>query len=202
MKFPDVFTPDQARVVAELSRRDFEERRSGIREDISLKAVAPEVAELLYNLIVQKSAKKIVEFGTSHGYSTLYLAAAAEKTDGHVHTVDVMPEKTALASSHLAAANLLRRVTLTTSDGADFISSLPDGIDFVLVDVPLTNFMPAFEALRGRIATGGLIFVDGGPDGYFETGNAKEFKTMLAEAPDFLVSVLPVRKQQLLWVKL
>ena len=91
MKFPSVFTASQIDVLTDLHERDSQERRDGIREASSLKALAPAVAQLLHLLVLHKGAKRIVEFGTSHGYSTIHLAAAADRTDGHVYTVDAMP---------------------------------------------------------------------------------------------------------------
>jgi len=64
VKFPSLFTPAQIGVLADLHERDSRERREGIREESSLKALAPSVAQFLYLLIVQKSARTIVEFGT------------------------------------------------------------------------------------------------------------------------------------------
>lgn len=198
---PSTLTPAQARVAAGLHRRDAEERRDGIREPGSLMALAPAVAELLTVLILAKDAKTIVEFGTSHGYSTIHLAAAAERTGGHVYTVDAMPEKTTLARENLEAAGLAERVTLATSDGADFVATLPESIDFVLVDYAIPAFTPAFAPLRRRLAPGCLLFVDGGPDGYWESEAAAGFLRLLAEDPSLLVTILPMHKEQLIAVK-
>lgn len=201
MKFPSVFTTAQIDVLADLHGRDSRERRDGIREALSLMAFAPAVAQLLYLLILQKCAKTIVEFGTSHGYSTIHLAAAADRTDGHVYTVDAMPEKTAFAAANLESAGLSHRVTLATSDGTDFVASLPDGIDFILVDYPIPAFAPAFGDLRSRVAPGGIIFVDGGPADYWESGAGHDFRALLEDDASFLVSILPMHKNQLIAVK-
>lgn len=202
MKFPSLFTPAQIDVLADLHERDSRERREGIREESSLKALAPAVAQLLYLLIVQKGAKTIVEFGTSHGYSTIHLAAAADKTDGRVYSVDVIPEKTAWASDNLEVAGLLHRVTLAACDGIDFIALLPDGIDFVLVDYGIPAFAPAFDALRDKTALGCVIFVDGGPEGYWESEAVAGFKALLEDDPAFVVSILPMQKDQLIAVRI
>ena len=201
MKFPTVFTTAQIDVLADLHERDRQERRTGIREALSLKALGPSVAQLLYLLILQKGAKTIVEFGTSHGYSTIHLAAAADRTGGRVYTVDSIPEKTAFAAKNLEAAGLLHRVTLITSDGTDFVASLPDGIDFILVDYGIPAFAPAFDSLRDRIAPGCLFFVDGGPEGFWQSDAVRGFRTLLEDDPSFLVSILPMHKDHLIAVR-
>jgi predicted O-methyltransferase YrrM len=154
MNFPGVFSDAQVRILTDLHERDSQERRQGIREALSLKALSPAVAQLLYLLILQKSAKTIVEFGASHGYSTIHLAAA-----------------------------------------------LPDGIDFVLVDYGLPAFAPAFDKLRDRLVPGCIIFIDGGPDGWWEADDVRSFKTLLENDPAFVVSILPMHKQQLIAVR-
>lgn len=198
MRFRDAYTSAQLAVLDDLEARDEQECRAGIREPSSLKAIAPAVARLLYILVLQRHVKTIVEFGTSHGYSTIHLAAAAERTGGHVHTVDILPEKTAQARSNLERAGLRHRVSLATSDGTAFAADLPDRIDFVLVDYGIPAFMPAFERLRAKMASDCLLFVDGGPDGYWESEQARGFRRLLEEDPDFIVSVLPMHKEQLI----
>jgi predicted O-methyltransferase YrrM len=68
--------------------------------------VEPETAELLGVLIRAVGARRILELGTSNGYSTIWLADAAQVTGGRVLSVDVDPGRTELAQSNLAAMGL------------------------------------------------------------------------------------------------
>ena len=52
------------------------------RRDEFLLAVGPEVGRLLHALIIGRGAKRILELGTSYGYSTAFLADAARETGG------------------------------------------------------------------------------------------------------------------------
>lgn len=201
MHFPALFTPSQQALLDDLQARDSRERDAGLRNPMALKALSPAVAQLLHLLIVQKQARTIVEFGTSHGYSTIHLAHAASITDGHVYTVEAIAEKSALAAKNLRDADLADRVTLTASDGQEFAHHLPDGIDFVLVDYGVGAFAPAFDALRPRMAPGCLMFFDGGVEGYWDFDHIRPFKDRLEADPDFLVTILPMHKDQLLAVK-
>jgi len=198
MRLVDALTPAQVGVVEALHTRDQEERRAGARNDNSLKAIAPSVAKLLYFLVVTGDARVIAEFGSSHGYSTIHLAAAAERTGGHVHSVDFVPRKTAQARENLERAGLLHRVTLATADGVEFAEGLPDSLDFVLVDYGLEAFLPAFEHVQRRMAPGCLLFVDGGPEGYWRTEAAGKFRALLEGDESFLVLPLPMHKEELL----
>ncbi|MEE2900090.1 MAG: hypothetical protein VX815_16640 [Gemmatimonadota bacterium] len=83
----------------------------------------------------------------------------------------------------------------------DFLATLPDGIDFVLVDYRVREFATAFEGLRDRMAVGCLLFVDGGPAGYWERDVVRDFKAPLEDDPCFVVTVLPMHKDQLIAVR-
>lgn len=202
MRILDLLSSTQSELLANLESRDKEERQAGIREASSLKALAPSVAQLLYLLILWKNSKTIVEFGTSHGYSTIYLAAAAEYTGGHVFTVDVLPEKTQWAQQNLEAAGLLDRVTLATAEGADFVATLPHEIDLVLVDYGIAAFASAFPLLRAKIASGGLLLIDGGGPSYWSSGAGGEFRSLLERDPTFLVSILQMHREQLVAIRI
>ena len=52
------------------------------------------------------------------------------------------------------------------------------------------------------MAPGCLIFFDGGPEGYWEREDVRDFKTCLEDDASFLVSILPMHKQQLLAVRM
>lgn len=187
---------------ADQTRGDGAERRAGIRNEDSLRALAPAVAQLLYFLVVSRDARVIVEFGTSHGYSTIHLAAAAERTQGHVYFVDSVHQKTVQARANLEQAGLLHRATLETAEGIEGAARLPPAIDLVLVDYGVPTFAPAFEEVRRRMAPGCLLFVDGGAPGYWESDGVREFRALLEGDPSLLVCVLPMHKDELLAVYL
>src|SRR5271170_6224200 len=52
-------------------------------------SVSPEVGRLLYVLARASNSKSIVEFGTSFGLSTIYLACAARDNGGHVVSTEL-----------------------------------------------------------------------------------------------------------------
>jgi predicted O-methyltransferase YrrM len=198
-----LLTPAQTRVLQALKERDARERKDGSQDPLRLRAVSETVARLLYLLVIQKRARTIVEFGTSHGYSTIHLAAAAEHTGGRVYSVDAIPEKTAFARKNLKSAGLDRDVELSTSDGLDFARAVPNSIDFVFVDYGIPAFAPVFPVLRQKLTSGCLLFVDAGPPGCWETDDAsRAFKESLERSPDYIVTLLPMHKEELLAVRL
>ena len=66
------------------------------RSDEFLLAVGPATGQLMNLLIKEAKARTILELGTSHGYSTVWLAEAARATGGKVISVDVHAGKTGI----------------------------------------------------------------------------------------------------------
>ena len=64
--------------------------------------IEPESARLLSVLIRAQQARKILEIGTSTGYSTLWLANAAQSTQGQVTTIEIDAERSRQAQQHAA----------------------------------------------------------------------------------------------------
>ena len=71
-----------------------------------LRNLEPEAAELLAVLIRAARARRILEVGTSNGYSTLWLADAAAITGGHVESLDIDPRRSDQACANIARAGL------------------------------------------------------------------------------------------------
>ncbi|MEV6712443.1 class I SAM-dependent methyltransferase [Lentzea sp. NPDC051208] len=73
--------------------------------------------ELLYGLVRSGRPETVVEFGTSFGISTLYLAAAvADNGRGHVYGTEMSAVKVAAARKNLDEAGLGGVVTILPGD--------------------------------------------------------------------------------------
>jgi predicted O-methyltransferase YrrM len=123
--------------------------------------VEPETAEMLGVLVRAKDAKRVLEIGTSNGYSTIWLADAAEATGGRVVTLEIEPARTALARENLAAAGLEARVELRTEDAGQALRAFPDGaFDLVFLDAERPAYAGYWPDLLRVLAPGGLLAID------------------------------------------
>ena len=188
MRIEDLFTPEQQALVAGLHRRDQQERQVGSTDPLRLKAVSAQVAHYLCLTAIHQQAQTLVEFGTSHGYSTLHLAAAAQRTGGRVFSLDRVPEKTAAAQVNLRQASLDHLVECYTGEGDAFIETLPERVDFVFVDFGLPAFAPMFTMLESRLVSGDFLFVDGWSkvEQWDQNPEWAAFRSRLDETADWL----------------
>ena len=90
----------------------------------------------------------MVEVGTSHGVSTLYLAAAVRDNGGGVVIgTEHEAEKAKAARANFAAAGLAEFIELREGDLRETLKSLEGPIDFVLVDIWVEMARPAMPSV-------------------------------------------------------
>ena len=98
--------------------------------------VSREQGELLYLTTRALNAKNIVEFGTSFGISTIYLAAGArDNGGGMVIGSEIEPSKHVQAEFNLNKAGLTAYSDVRLGDALETLKEVPQPIDLVLLDV-------------------------------------------------------------------
>jgi predicted O-methyltransferase YrrM len=119
-------------------------------------------ALLLAQLVRIGRFRSLCEIGTSYGFSTLHLAAAAAEHGGHVHTIDINPNKTDAARRHLRQAGLADHVTLHTGDAREVLATLrpDDPFDFAFIDAAKDQSTAYFEALCPHLARRAVLVTD------------------------------------------
>lgn len=155
------------RVLAEFERRaDEEQRRTlapgapGTNLDDLLLSVGREAGILLYLLATGAQSRRILELGTSYGYSTVWLAAAARATGGKVMSLELRDFKIEYARQALTRAGLSTRVEFHEGDCLETLKKLPGPFDFVLLDVWKDLYLPCFELLHPKLAPGAIVAAD------------------------------------------
>jgi predicted O-methyltransferase YrrM len=130
------------------------------RRDEFLLAVGPEVGRLMHALIIGRGAKRILELGTSYGYSTAFLADAARQTGGRVYTMDLVANKQKYARTQLEDAGLGAQVEWMLGDATQMLKSLEGPFDFVLLDLWKNLYMPCLELFYPKLAQNAVIVAD------------------------------------------
>ena len=161
--------PETSPMFAEMSERAGElmRSRSGHIElytqlrDYPL-PVSRETGLLLYMLARGFKARSIVEFGTSFGISTLFLAAALrDNGGGRLITTEFEPSKIARARRNLAEGGLSDLVEIRQGDALQTLSAdLPEAIDLVLLDGAKPLYGDILALLERRLSSGAFIVAD------------------------------------------
>ena len=123
--------------------------------------VEPETAELLGVLVRSMGAERVLEIGTSNGYSTIWLADAAEAVGGSVVSLEIEAERTAAALDNLTQAGVSEFVELRTQDAAEALAAFgDDAFDLVFLDAERREYASYWPDLVRVLRPRGLLVVD------------------------------------------
>jgi predicted O-methyltransferase YrrM len=125
-------------------------------------AVSRETGSLLYMLARSCHAREIVEFGTSFGISTLFLAAALrDNGGGHLITSELEPSKVAKAKRNLATGGLSDLVDIRAGDALQTLSvDLPETVNLLLLDGAKSLYTEILALVENRLKPGSLVVAD------------------------------------------
>ncbi|MBD2606581.1 O-methyltransferase [Scytonema hofmannii FACHB-248] len=123
-------------------------------------AVGPETGKFLNMLLKMQGGKRILDIGTSFGYSTLWLAEAARVNGGHVITLEYVNSKQAQAIEHIHRAGLQNVVDFKLGDAVALLETLPGPWDFVLIDLWKDLYIPCFDHIYEKLSPGAIVIAD------------------------------------------
>lgn len=133
--------------------------------------LGPDQGRLAYLLARTNKARRIIEFGTSFGVSTIYLAAAVRDNGGGVVIgSELEPGKLARARDHLREAGLDDLVDLREGDAMETLSDPGGEVDLLLLDGWKDLYIPIFEKMLPHLRPGSVVIAD----------NIRLFRTALA----------------------
>jgi predicted O-methyltransferase YrrM len=143
-------------------------RRHGVEHDAGrtdrlqrLRNVEPDTAQALSVIVKATAARRLLELGTSNGYSTVWLADAARSVGGHVVSVDVDASRSAQAAQNLNRAGLREHVELRVEDAAVSLrESAEQEWDMIFLDAERPAYAGYWPELVRALRPGGLLAVD------------------------------------------
>ncbi len=107
--------------------------------------VAPAYGRFLYQCARARRATRIVEFGTSMGISTIYLAAALRDMGG---------------GQLIGAAGLADLVDIRVGDARETLAHVDGEIDLVLLDGAFSLYLPVLKLLEPHLRGGTPILAE------------------------------------------
>lgn len=124
--------------------------------------IGPEQGAFMGLLVKLMGAKKIVEFGTFTGYSSLAMALAGAE---RIHCADVSREWTDIARRYWRTAGVDDRIDLSLEGGDAVIARLLDSgqagsFDLAFIDADKQGYDRYYEGSLKLLRQGGLILID------------------------------------------
>jgi predicted O-methyltransferase YrrM len=161
--------------------------------------ITPDTGEFLSVLVRFGNARRVLEIGTSNGYSTLWIAEAAAAIDGHVTTLEYAADKVAMARDTFARSGLADRITLVHGDAGQWLAQAADAsIDLLFLDSDREQYAGWWPQLRRVLRRGGLLVVDNATS---HAAQMEPLRALLDADPDFGTSLVPVGNGELLAVR-
>ena len=149
-------------------------------------------------LVRATAARRVLEIGTSNGYSTLWLADAARAIGGSVTTVEFAEYKVELASNNFARSELSPFITLVHDDAARLLQRTDRGAyDLIFLDSDRSQYAGWWPHLRSVLRVGGLLIADNA------TSHVEEmapFVALVTADPKFASCLVPVGNGEFLAV--
>lgn len=162
------FLANETRVMADLVAVSPELRatREAILAEIDAKRsetrlrMQPEDGRFV-NLMVQMiNAKKVLEIGTFHGYSSLWMAMGLEQTGGKLVTIEIDPARVKVAQSNLTKAGVIDRVECLEGDAHQVAKGVAGPLDMVLIDADKDKTDDYFNTVFPKLNPGGVILLN------------------------------------------
>jgi predicted O-methyltransferase YrrM len=152
----------------------------------------PEQGGLLYVAARAIGARRIAEYGTSFGVSTLYLAAAVrDNGGGTVIGSEILPEKAEIARANFAEAGMSEFIDLRVGDARETLKNCGGPLDLVLLDGWKDIELDVLRILEPQLRRGALVFTDNIYT--FEADNRDQRDYMADPANGFRGVVLPLK---------
>jgi len=152
--------------------------------------ITRDTGEFLSVLVRSMNAQRVLEIGTSNGYSTLWLAFAARAVKGHVTTVELSDFKLSLAAKNFERSGLAPFITQVKGEaGAMLRGASESSFDVVFLDSERSEYLGWWPDIKRVLRKGGLLVVDNATSHSAEMGPFVE--TVSADA-DFTTCTVPV----------
>lgn len=163
--------------------------------------VTPDTGRFLSMLVRAVRAERVLEIGTSNGYSTVWIADALRQCNGKIVTLEVSREKESAARRNLERSGLMDLVDFHEADARAFLKTLDSrSFDLVFMDAERPQYLGYWNNVDRVLKPGGTLVVDNAieprPD------ELVDFFAHVNASGRYVSQVLPVGKGVFLAVKL
>jgi predicted O-methyltransferase YrrM len=150
-------------------------------------------AELIQILVLSSARKRVLEIGTSNGYSALWLASTLRRIPQaqRLTTIEYDTRKVEQARLNIATAGLSEMITVHEGSATEIVRTLPGSFDCVFFDADRISAPEQLRILLPKLERDVLLLADNVLSHPEEVaGYLKEFENL----PEFVTSIVTVGK--------
>ena len=152
--------------------------------------ITRDTGEFLAVLVRATVARRVLEIGTSNGYSTLWLASAACDVGGTVMTIELSNFKVDLAAKNFVRSALAPFIVQLQDDAGHVLSRQGDAaFDMIFLDSERPEYPGWWPEIKRVLRPGGLLVVDNATS---HPEQMAPFVALVKADADFVTCLVPV----------
>ncbi len=136
------------------------QRRASLPPERRYRSLHPKSAEFIFLLALATGARRILEVGTSAGYSTLWLARACAATGGSIVTLEKNVDILKVAAENLETAGVASFVEIRPGDARETLPSVEGPFGLAFVDGEKDEYVGYVEALWPKLSSRASLVAD------------------------------------------
>jgi predicted O-methyltransferase YrrM len=158
--------------------------------------ITRDTGQFLAALVRLQRPTRILEVGTSNGYSTVWLADAARVCRCLIETIEHDSAKLAMARDLFCRAGLSDVITQIAGEAPAVLARTADETyEFIFLDAKRTEYAAMWPDLCRILQPGGVIICDNATSHPHEF---VEFNDVVARTPGFSTVLVPIGKGELM----
>ena len=114
----------------------------------------------LHDLVITHKPKRILEIGTSIGYSGLFLGDALSTYNGHLYTIESHKDRFAIAKDHFTQAGLTPYITQISGHAPEVLTEITPFINMAFFDATKAEHISYINALEPLLHKEALVITD------------------------------------------
>ena len=174
-------------------------KESLLKAEMPQISVSPVQGKLLHVLVKMCGAKKIIEFGTLAGYSTIWIARALPD-NGKIITFELEQKHAQVAQKNIDNAGLSNKVEIKTGNATEVMETIDGVFDMFFLDADKPAYPKHLEWTLKHSRKGSVIIADNvirqgeildSESTDEDVKGTQKFNAMLAACNDVSAAVIP-----------
>lgn len=143
----------------QLERMDALDRIDGTPQHARLRQIPEVTGRFLAMLAACAPSGRVLEIGTSAGYSAMWISLACLEKGSSLTTFEVAPDKAGVARETFEAAGVEMIAQVIQGDARDYLPAYSD-VAFCFLDAEKDVYMDCYELVVPRLVRGGMLVAD------------------------------------------